>query len=84
MPTYDYRCEANGQLYEVKHPMSARVTTWGELKVLADLQDDRIPDDSPVTRVLTTGGVVKSAALKNPTGGACPVSGCGGGGCQFQ
>lgn len=84
MPTYDYRCEANGQLYEVKHPMSLKVTTWGELKALADFADDAIPDNAAVTRVLTTGGVVRSTSLKNPGAPACPVSGCGGGSCQFQ
>lgn len=83
MPTYDYRCEANGQLYEVKHPMALRISTWGELKVLADIEDDSIPDSAPVSKVLNTGGVVKSSSLKNPEP-ACPVSGCGGGRCQFQ
>ncbi|HAW40023.1 MAG TPA: regulator, partial [Pseudomonas sp.] len=24
MPTYDYRCEANGQVYEVRHAMALR------------------------------------------------------------
>ncbi|MEZ5508475.1 MAG: zinc ribbon domain-containing protein [Gammaproteobacteria bacterium] len=84
MPVYDYRCEANGQLYEVKHPMSVTVTNWGELKALAEIDDDAIPDSAPVTKVLTTGGVVKSSSLKNPQMPSCPVSGCGGGGCQFQ
>ncbi len=84
MPTYDYRCQANGKLYEVKHPMSLTVRTWGELKVLADIEDDAIPDDAAVNKVLNTGGVVKSSSLKNPQAPACPVSGCGGGGCQFQ
>jgi len=27
MPTYDYRCEANGQVYEVRHAMALRPKT---------------------------------------------------------
>ena len=84
MPTYDYRCEANGKLYEVKHPMSVSVSTFGELKALGASDDDGVPDDAPVSKVLSTGGVVKSSSLKNPQMPSCPVSGCGGGGCQFQ
>lgn len=85
MPTYDYRCEANGQLYEVKHPMSVTVRTWGELRALAGLCDASIPDDAPVAKVLNTGGVVRSSALKNPEPPAgCMGGGCGSGRCQFQ
>ncbi len=29
MPTYDYRCETNGQVVEVKHGMSEVLKTWG-------------------------------------------------------
>lgn len=83
MPTYDYRCEANGKVYEVKHPMAVSVSTWGELRVLADLSDDSIPDNAPVAKVLTTGGVVKSSALKNADAPPCMSGGCGGGRCQF-
>lgn len=37
MPTYDYRCEANGQVYEVRHPMALRPKTWGELRTACSL-----------------------------------------------
>lgn len=43
MPTYDYRCEANGQVYEVRHAMALRPKTWGELReacALAEGRDD--------------------------------------------
>lgn len=83
MPTYDYRCDANGKLYEVRHAMSVKLSTWGELKALVGIEDADIPDDAPVTKVLNTGGVVKSASLKNPEP-KCPMTGCGGGACQFQ
>ena len=31
MPTYDYRCDTNGQVLEVSHRMSEPLSTWGEL-----------------------------------------------------
>lgn len=40
MPTYDYRCEANGQVYEVRHAMALRPKTWGELRVAGALAED--------------------------------------------
>ena len=43
MPTYDYRCEANGRVVEVRHRMSERLTTWGELCKLAGLDASRNP-----------------------------------------
>ena len=50
MPTYDYRCEANGQVYEVQHPMALSPKTWGELRAACSLAEDAsIPDDAPVT-----------------------------------
>jgi hypothetical protein len=85
MPTYDYRCQADGQVYEVKHPMSVRLSTWGELRQWAPLDGGDISDDTPVTRVLSTGGVVRSQNLKTPEAPPC-MSGqgcCGAGNCGF-
>jgi hypothetical protein len=33
VPTYDYRCETNGQVLEVKHHMNERLATWGIMRV---------------------------------------------------
>lgn len=84
MPTYDYRCETNGQIYEVRHPMATTISTWGELRALADLADQDIADDAPVTRLLSTAGVVHSSALKNPEAPRCGAGACAGGRCQFE
>jgi len=66
MPTYDYRCEANGQVYEVRHSMALRPKTWGELRTACSLSADAdIPDDAPVTRLMTAAGVVDSRVLRN-------------------
>ncbi len=84
MPTYDYRCEADGRVYEVSHPMSQKLSTWAELCEVADLDAGSIPANTPVSKLLTTGGVVKSSALRNPEAPACASSSCCGGVCGYQ
>lgn len=84
MPTYDYRCEANQQVYEVKHAMSRRLETWGELCELKGMDPGAIAPDSRITRLISGGGVVKSRALKNPEAPPCMSGGgCSGGQCGF-
>lgn len=80
MPSYDYRCPANGQVVEVKHAMSELMSTWGEVCEKAGMDLNGTPADSPVEKLITGGGIVKS----NSMGSQPPcVSGpcCGGGGC---
>lgn len=82
MPTYDYRCEANDEIYEVRHPMALTIKTWGELCEVGGMPLQGIDADAPVSKVLTTAGVVSSSALKNPGVPPCMTgSGCSGGGC---
>ena len=85
MPTYDYRCDANGQVVEVRHSMSEQLTTWGELCALAGLEPGATPPDSPVERLITGGQVVRSSSLGDAAAPPC-ASGpcCGGGSCRFQ
>lgn len=80
MPTYDYRCEANGEIYEVHHSMSLSPKTWAELCDASGVAlDASIPADAPVTRLLSAAGVVNSRALKNPEPPACASGKCSGG-----
>ncbi|WP_428240893.1 zinc ribbon domain-containing protein [Gynuella sp.] len=79
MPTYRYRCEANQQIYEVRHSMNTTLTTWSELEHLTGAQDKSIPGDTPVNKVLTAVGLVKSSALKNPEAPPCANKNCCGG-----
>jgi hypothetical protein len=82
MPTYDYRCEFNGQIVEVKHRMSERVSTWGELCALAGIVPGDTPLNSMVEKLITGGQVVRSSSLGDaglPTCGTGPC--CGGGMC---
>lgn len=50
MPTYDYHCPANGRTVEVKHAMSEKVRTWGELCALAGLSIEATPAETPAGR----------------------------------
>lgn len=83
MPTYDYRCEADQNVYEVKHSMSVMLKTWGELCEAMGATVGAIPAETKVTRLISGGGVVKSSSLKNPeappclSGGGCANGGCG-------
>lgn len=80
MPTYDYRCEANNKVYEVKHAMALSPKNWGELCQIAGMDLKGIPANTPVSKVLNTGAVVRSGALKNPEAPPCMTGGCAGGG----
>lgn len=81
MPSYDYRCPANGRVVEVRHGMNEALTTWGELCARAGIEPGATPLDAPVERLITGGAVVGSAALKNPGPPPCMSGGCGGGMC---
>jgi hypothetical protein len=80
MPTYDYYCEANGQVLEVKHSMSEAVTTWGELCERAGIAIDDTPAETSVSKLATGGQVVKRSNLGSGTAPACDSGGCCGGG----
>jgi len=85
MPTYDYRCDANGQVVEVRHRMSEKLTTWAELCALSGQDPGDTPADAPVQRLATGGQIVSSNALKDTAppcaaGTAC----CGGGACGLE
>lgn len=81
MPTYDYKCEANGKIVEVQHRMSERVMTWGALCELAHIEPGETPLDAQVTRLPTGGNVLKSGLSQSAppcqTGGGCPGGACG-------
>ncbi|MEW5823981.1 MAG: zinc ribbon domain-containing protein [Pseudomonadota bacterium] len=83
MPSYDYRCPANDRVVEVRHGMNDTVNTWGELCQLAGIEPGDTPAQSSVEKVfLTAGGIVGSAALKNPAAPPCMSGGgCAGGMC---
>lgn len=81
MPSYDYRCEANGQKVEVRHGMNEQVKTWGELCALAGLELGDTPSDSPVSKLANGGQVVNSSALRDSSAPCGIQGGCSSGRC---
>jgi predicted nucleic acid-binding Zn ribbon protein len=81
MPTYDYKCDTNGAVVEVRHRMAEKLSTWGELCGRAGIDLGATSADAPVRRIITGGSVVSSSALTNPEAPACGSGGCGGGMC---
>ncbi len=75
MPTYDYRCEANGKVVEVKHGMQEVINTWGELCGRLGIGPGDTAPDAPVAKLANGGQVVKSGSLGESK------HACGGGGC---
>ena len=84
MPSYDYRCTANGRVVEVRHPMSEKMTTWGEVCARAKIDAGDTAADAPVERLITGGSVVSSSALSNPEAPNCGSGGCAGGMCGLN
>jgi len=80
MPSYDYLCEANGRVVEVKHRMSDKLSSWGQVCENAGVDAGDTPADAPVQRLATGGQVVKSSSLGD-TVPSCATGGCGGGMC---
>jgi predicted nucleic acid-binding Zn ribbon protein len=54
MPYYEYHCASNGRTLEVRHSMSERLTTWGQVARAAGLDADETPADAPVERLMST------------------------------
>jgi len=80
MPSYDYLCEANGRVVEVKHRMSDKLSSWGQVCEKAGIEVGNTPADAPVQRLATGGQVVKRSSLGDNTP-PCAAGGCGGGVC---
>ena len=76
MPTYDYRCDANGQVVEVTHRMGETLSNWGELCARASVEPGDTPADSPVRRLATGGNLISSNNLGSGTAPACSTGAC--------
>lgn len=84
MPTYDYRCEADGKVYEVKHAMSDNVSNWGELCERTGIDLGGVTPETPVTRLATGGNLVSSSSLGDKISPCGAPGGCAGGACGFN
>lgn len=76
MPTYDYRCDANDRVVEVKHRMSEELKTWGELCAHSGEALGDTPADAAVRRLPTGGQLVKSSSLGDAAAPACSTGSC--------
>ncbi|MGF1528517.1 MAG: zinc ribbon domain-containing protein [Candidatus Competibacterales bacterium] len=68
MPSYDYLCEANGRIVEVKHGINRQLLTWSEVCECAAIDCGDTDPSAPVHKVLSAPAVVTSvghADLKN-------------------
>ena len=79
MPTYEYRCETNGELIEVRHNMAERLATWGELCERAGISPGKTDPAAPVEKLISAGFI--NAGGTSATEPACAAPGCGNGFC---
>lgn len=78
MPTYEYQCESNGRLVEVRHNMAERLSTWGELCQRAGISPGTTDPAAPVAKLISAGFINAGASTGE---GACAAPGCGAGFC---
>lgn len=74
MPYYEYRCGTNGRTVEVRHGMSEKLESWGEVAERAKLDIGDTPAGAPVERLL-------SAPVPLTTSGSDAASQSCGSGC---
>ncbi len=84
MPTYDYLCEENNQVYEVSHSMSLEVKDWGHLCELLEIETGSIDPKSTVTKMINRSfypakGIPDMPCVETDS---CDVPACKSGGCQ--
>jgi len=78
VPTYEYRCEANGRVVEVRHKMAERLATWGELCERAEISRGETDPAAPVEKLISAGFIGAGSSPGEP---ACAAPGCGTGFC---
>jgi len=82
MPTYEYRCEANGKIIEVRHKMSEQLRTWGELCSRAGISVGETDPDAPVQKLISASFIgTGSDTSASVCEAACEAPGCGSGAC---
>ena len=84
MPTYNYRCDANGKTVEVIHSMREQLNSWGELCEKAGIEPGKTALDAPVRRLATGGNVISGDSLGSGAAPACNPGGCCGGVCGLE
>jgi predicted nucleic acid-binding Zn ribbon protein len=80
VPTYEYRCNANGTTVEVQHKMAEQLSTWGELCDRAGIPRGKTSPKARVEKLMSAGFVGKSAG-SSPAAASCEAPMCGSGAC---
>jgi len=76
MPYYEYRCEANGRTVEVRHAMSERLDTWGEVADAAGIEVGATARRAPVERLMSAPVPIASSGEANDFPGCGPSCAC--------
>ncbi len=80
MPWYEYRCDANGRTVEAMHPMSATLTTWGDVCEASGEDPGDTPRGAPVEKLFSASLSIAKGSPSGPDpargGGSCGA-GCG-------
>ncbi len=79
MPTYEDRCAANGRLVEVRHKMSEKLSTWGELCERAGVAPGKTDPGAAVEKLISAGYI--SMGSSQSASPACEAPMCGTGAC---
>ncbi len=82
MPTYDYRCEANARIIEVRHGMNEIVRNWADLCARAGIEPGDTPGDAEVVRLITGGHIITHTGSGDPM--PCGNGACGSGLCGLE
>jgi predicted nucleic acid-binding Zn ribbon protein len=81
VPTYEYRCEANGRVVEVRHKMAERLATWGELCERAEISRGKTDPAAPVEKLISAGFIGTGTSEPACAAPACGNGFCGSGAC---
>lgn len=78
MLTYQYHCEANGETLEVRHRMTDKLQTWGEVCVAAGREPGQTPAQTPVERLISGGQLasVSGGTARSSSMAPLPMAGC--------
>ncbi|MDO6564816.1 zinc ribbon domain-containing protein [Amphritea sp. 1_MG-2023] len=66
MPIYDYRCEATGKVFEVRHPMTLKLSTWADLCDIGGFSEGTTPMNTAVTQLANTDRLIHHKTIQNP------------------
>lgn len=79
MLTYQYRCEQNGETVEVRHRMTEKLTTWGDVCARLERDPGATPAETPVERLISGGllGTVNGSSTRSVELPTLPVGCCG-------